>query len=184
MLRRGFAVGPVVEPGLADLQRPAGDRVRGCGVRPSGRRWRRPRLPAHRLVDPEGHRALEHITLHPRLGVLLPQPGQLRATVLAQWSAVAVPVAAGHRDPVAQGAVVDPGSRTTCAIGLPISNTSRTAPALKPSSNFRCCGPVAPPSEARSPRYEGSPDGPVPPVSRLPAPDSGRVSVLGISGSR
>jgi hypothetical protein len=30
-----------------------------------------------------------------------------------------------------------PRSRATCAIGLPVSNTSRTAPCLKSSSNFR-----------------------------------------------
>jgi hypothetical protein len=32
-----------------------------------GRRWTRPRLPAYRLVHPEAHRTLEHVTLHPRV---------------------------------------------------------------------------------------------------------------------
>src|SRR5512142_887839 len=86
--------------------------------------------------DPEGHTALEDIALHRQLGVLLPQPDQLRPLVLAQRP-IRLPAAAPVSiDPVAQGALVDPRSRATCAIGLPVSRTSRTAPSRKSLSNF------------------------------------------------
>src|SRR5438034_925804 len=49
-----------------------------------------------------------------------------------------------------------PNSRATRAIGLPVSNTSRTAPCRKSSSNFRYL-PIAPPFAAMSPRYGGKP---------------------------
>src|ERR1051325_47599 len=79
----------------------------GAGPPPSGRQAGRPPLPPHRVLDPEGDTALEDITLHRQLGVLLPQPGQLRPLILAQRAA---PVAAAplvRVDPVPQGALVD-----------------------------------------------------------------------------
>src|SRR5512142_1434769 len=58
--------------------------------------------------DPEGHTALEDIALHRQLGVLLPQPDQLRPLVLTQRP-IRLPAAAPVSiDPVAQGALVDP----------------------------------------------------------------------------
>src|SRR5581483_6225555 len=56
----------------------------GSAAHPSGRRSRRPPLPPHRVLHPEGHAALEDITLHRQLGVFPPQPGQLRPLVLIQ----------------------------------------------------------------------------------------------------
>src|SRR6185437_8435504 len=67
-----------------------------------------PRSPAHRLLDPQSHGALEDITLHRQLGVLLPQPSQLRALVLTQRPrrrAVDLPIAG---DPVRQRPLIDP----------------------------------------------------------------------------
>lgn len=43
----------------------------------------------------EGHRALEHITLHPQLGVLLAQPFQLGPLAIAQRRVIAVASPAG-----------------------------------------------------------------------------------------
>src|SRR6185436_7701800 len=80
----------------------------GSDARPSGRRSGRPPLPPHRVLDPEGHAALEHITLHRQLGVLLAQPGQLRPLILRQGPVriAAAPLIRVH--PVPQGPLVDP----------------------------------------------------------------------------
>jgi putative transposase len=50
-----------------------------------------------------------------------------------------------------------PRSRATCAIGLPVSRTSRTAPSRKSASNFLRVSPIAILLKAMSPRYEGKP---------------------------
>src|SRR5712692_1288899 len=69
----------------------------------------RPRLPAaHRVGNPEGHAALEHITPHRQLRVLLAQPRQLRALALAQLPVPALPAAPVSIDPVSQGPRVHP----------------------------------------------------------------------------
>src|SRR6266567_2053357 len=69
----------------------------------------RPRLPAaHRVGNPEGHTALEHITPHRQLRVLLAQPRQLRALALAQLPVPALPAAPVSLCPVPQGPRVDP----------------------------------------------------------------------------
>ena len=97
---------------------------------------KRPRLPAHRIVYPEGHRAFEHVAPHSELGVLLTQPGQLGPLILAQRP---VPLTAAAPVSFTQFPRVPsliPRSRATCAIGLPVSRTSRTAPSLKSASNF------------------------------------------------
>src|SRR3954454_15887239 len=57
--------------------------------------------------SPEGHRALEHIALHPQLGVLPAQPGQLRALVLAHRPVAAVTSPPCDGDPVPERALVD-----------------------------------------------------------------------------
>src|SRR5262249_60603617 len=77
-------------------------------ARPSGRRSARPPLPPHRVLDPEGDRALEHITLHRQLGVLLPQPGQLGPLILAQRPVRLAAAALIRVHPVPQSALVDP----------------------------------------------------------------------------
>src|SRR5215470_7951798 len=53
-------------------------------VQPSEQRSTRPGSPPHRLLDPEGNRALEHITLHHQLGILPTQPNQLRTLTFTQ----------------------------------------------------------------------------------------------------
>src|SRR3954471_14689084 len=60
-----------------------------------------------RLLHPQDHGALEHITLHPQLGVLNPQPLQLGKIIPGQ----AVPPGPYDlitSDPVAERALVDP----------------------------------------------------------------------------
>src|SRR5205085_10455066 len=52
-----------------------------------------------------------------------------------------------------------PRSRATCAIGLLVSRTSRTAPSLKSRSNFLRVSPIAISLKAMCPRYEGKPRG-------------------------
>src|SRR6266704_6372451 len=77
----------------------------GCRGPPSGKRRTRPRLPAaHRVLDPEGRAALEHITPHPQLRHLAAQPRQLGPLALIQLAAPAVPAPPVQRDPVAQRA--------------------------------------------------------------------------------
>src|SRR5205823_5008929 len=56
-----------------------------------------------------------------------------------------------------------PRSRATCAIGLPVSRTSRTAPSRKSRSNFLRVSPIAISSKAMCPRYEGKPTQHLPP---------------------
>src|SRR5436190_22773110 len=69
----------------------------------------RPRLPAaHRVLNPEGHAALEHVAPHGKLGVLTAQPDQPGPLVLIQpaIAALALPTVPGH--PVLQRARVNP----------------------------------------------------------------------------
>src|SRR5690348_12897475 len=62
----------------------------------------------HRIPHPEGHRALEDITLHRQLRVLPPQPDQLRALVLSHRAAALTPCPPVLGAPVPQGALIDP----------------------------------------------------------------------------
>jgi len=87
-------------------------------------------------VHPEGHRALEHITLHRQLSVLPPQPLQLRTLALDQ-RAVAVPRAARPlpRAPVAQRALgVRPDTSTMPAAGPVETATGTTTGGTSPGS--------------------------------------------------
>src|SRR2546421_6596305 len=68
----------------------------------------RPRLPAHRILNPEGHAAFEHVAPHGKLGVLLTQPGQLGPLILAQLPVTALPAAPVSVHPVAQRPLLDP----------------------------------------------------------------------------
>src|SRR3954451_18874110 len=97
--------------------------------------------------------------MHPQLAVLLPQRDQLRALVLTERSAVAVPLAAGHRHPVAQGALVDPEvpghlrDRLTGLEHQPDRAGLEVLVELPVLPHHR-----RPPSKgAMSPRYEGKP---------------------------
>src|SRR4029077_5891613 len=80
----------------------------GSGAAPSGQRSRRPPLPPHRVLHPEGDAALEDITLHRQLSVLAAQPGQLRPLILIQRAAAIAAAALVSVHPVAQGTWVDP----------------------------------------------------------------------------
>src|SRR3954451_351417 len=76
-----------------------------------------------------------------------------------------------------------PSSRATCAIGLPVSNTSCTAPCLKSASNFRYCLLIAPPqSDVSTLRGEaqGPPRGRQRNCMRIARPAV--VAVLAVSG--
>jgi hypothetical protein len=53
------------------------------------------------------------------------------ALILAQLAVPAIPAAPVRIHPVVQGPLVDPQVPATCAIGLPVSRTSRTAPSRK-----------------------------------------------------
>jgi hypothetical protein len=69
LARRRGSTPPLVEPRLAELQGPTGQRMGPHRARSSGRRRTTPRSP-RRLLDPQDHGSLEHTTLHPQLGVL------------------------------------------------------------------------------------------------------------------
>lgn len=100
---------------------------------------------------------VEDITFHGRLGVLL--------TTAAAALRVRTPSAV-HR-PVSPRATrslatqlpsvpsLIPRSWATCAIGLPVSRTIRTAPARNSGSNFRLVSAISPSSRSGPPRYEG-----------------------------
>src|SRR6266851_3291488 len=66
-----------------------------------------------------------------------------------------------------------PRSRAICAIGLPVSRTSRTAPSRKSGSNFRRASPIAVLLKAMSPRYEGKPTSPPAGGRRIRSADKG-----------
>src|SRR3954470_23048994 len=59
-----------------------------------------------RLLHPPDHRSLEHIALHPQLGVLRPQPLEL-LDVTGRQALSVLPGLPGPSDPVAQRALVD-----------------------------------------------------------------------------
>jgi hypothetical protein len=70
-------------------------------------------------------------TLHRQLGVLLPQPGQLRPLIFTQLGPVAAAAPVGVH-PVPQVPSLMPRSLVACAIGLPVSRTSRRRQAEGP----------------------------------------------------
>ena len=94
-------------------------------------------------LSPEGHAAFEGIALHRQLGVLPPQPGQLRPLISSSAPLPSRRWRLSAFTQVAQRALVDPTSRATWAIGFPVSQTSRTAPSRKSRSDFLRVSPVA-----------------------------------------
>src|SRR5699024_4999068 len=76
----------------------------------------RPRLLAHRFVHPAGHASLEHITLHPQLGILLSQPGHLRPLVLTGRALTVLLTTPVGVDPVAQRASVHTKLPSYCSV--------------------------------------------------------------------
>src|SRR6266496_2640188 len=128
-----------------------------------------PPLPAHRILDPEGHAALQDITPHLQFRALPAQPHQLRPLVLAQRAVPALAAAPVHADPVAQRPVVDPQ----------LSRDLRDRLAGLPDQPDRALLEVLvelpsrlshrPSLKAMSPRYEGKPTSHTPPSAAAPA---------------
>ncbi len=112
---------------------------------------------AHRLVHPDGRRALEHITQHPQLGAVLPQLGQLGPLRLAQRLRPPSRRRRAEAHRLTSVPWLTPNSRAACD-RFPVSSTSRTAPCLNSSSNFRCLL-IAPPIVAMSHASRGNPTG-------------------------
>src|SRR6266700_562590 len=135
-VRRQPPSGPPVEPGPGHPQRPAGCRVRDAVLLPLG-------------DDKAGHgyrptasctqRATERLsTSH----LMASSAFSLRSRASSARSSS---LSAPSRSPRRRRSVFTqfprvpsliPRSRATCAIGLPVSRTSRTAPSLKYASNF------------------------------------------------
>src|SRR4051794_38920573 len=144
-LGRGAAAPPLLEPRLADSQRPAGGRMRHPMLLPLG-------------GDEGGHRYRPIASSTQRATERLSTSRCIRSSVTSLRSRTssarssslnaALPFSRLRRSPAHQLPSVPslmPNSRTTCAIGLPVSNTSCTAPCLKSASNFRYCLLIAPP---------------------------------------
>ena len=86
---------------------------------------------ALRLVHPESHRSFEHITLHPHLSSILPQPTQLLTFGLRQRPVIVGAGLAILGDPVTQGFLVHPQLAGDLS-DLPVRLADLcTAPALK-----------------------------------------------------
>src|SRR3954447_24685460 len=145
MPRGGITVPPLVEPRRADLQCPARGRVRHLMLLPLG-------------GDKGGHRYRPIASSTQRATERLSTSRCIRSSVTSLRSRTssarssslnaALPFSRLRRSPAHQLPSVPsliPRSRATCAIGLPVSNTSCTAPCLKSASNFRYCLLIAPP---------------------------------------
>src|SRR4051794_2264423 len=108
VLRRGVAVPPLVEPRLADAQRPAGGRVRHLMLLPPGGDKGGHR---YRPIASSTQRATERLSTSRCIRSSVTSsvhPHQLGALVLAQRRVAVLPPAALAGAPVAQRALVDP----------------------------------------------------------------------------
>src|SRR3954447_13577308 len=132
MPRGGITVPPLVEPRRADLQCPARGRVRDAVLLPLG-------------GDKGGHRYRPIASSTQRATERLSTSRCIRSSVTSLRSRTssarssslnaALPFSRLRRSPAHQLPSVPslmPSSRATCAIGLPVSNTSCTAPCLNP----------------------------------------------------
>src|SRR6266566_5270033 len=157
--RRQPPSGPPVEPGPGHPQRPAGCRVRDAVLLPLG-------------DDKAGHgyrptasctqRATERLsTSHLMASSAFSLRSRASSARSSSLSTPSPPWRLRRRSAFTQLPSVPswmPSSRATCAIGLPVSRTSRTAPSLKSRSNFLRVSPIGKPSSKRiSPRWEGKP---------------------------
>src|SRR5512142_1952025 len=151
---RGAAL---VKPRLADPQRPAAHRVQDAVP-----------LPLGRDQGSHGYRPIasctQRATLRLRTSHLMASSAfslRSRASSARSSSLIApVPPPRRLRSSFTQLPKVPsliPSSRATCAIGLPVSRTSRTAPSLKSRSNFLRVSPTGALLSLKrtSPRYEG-----------------------------
>src|SRR6516225_9552748 len=151
--------GPLVIPGLGDPQRPAGHRVRDAVGVPLG-------------GDEGSHRYLPIASFTQRATLRLSTSRSIASSAFslrsrassARSSSSSAPVPSPRRRLSALTQLpkvpsLMPRSRATCAIGLPVSRTSRTAPSLKSLSNFLRVSPIGELLSLKriSPRWEGKP---------------------------
>ena len=126
---------PLVEPGLADPQRRARGRVRDpCFL------WATMNSapgPAHRLVHPETTERLRTSRcIRNSITSRRNRSSSARSSGSRERFFLLGPTLLGRTSfPACPSRCPDP--RATCAVGLPVSTTSCTAPRLKYSSNFR-----------------------------------------------
>src|SRR6478752_1682952 len=147
--RPGPPTPPFVEPGLGHPQRPAAHRVRDPVLVPLG-------------GDQGGHRYRPIASLTQRATLRLRTSRSIASSAFslrsrtssARSSSLSAPSASPRRRRSALTQLpsvpsLTPRSRTTCAIGLPVSRTSRTAPSLKSLSNFLRVSPIGDSSPLR-----------------------------------
>src|SRR5215469_5931712 len=156
--------GPLVEPGLGHSQRPAGHAVRDAALIP--------------LSGDEGsHRYLPIASFTQRATLRLRTSRSIASSAFslrnrassARSSSSSTPLPAPRRrlSALTQFPSVPslmPRSRATCAIGFPVSRTSRTAPSRKSASNFLRVSPIGDSSPLRGSLHagRGNPDTPNP----------------------
>src|SRR5205814_8758714 len=127
---------PPVEPGLGHAQRPAGHRVRDLVIVPLS-------------CDQCGHRYRPIASFTQRATLRLSTSRSIASSAFsrrsrassARSSSLSAPVPSPRRRASAftqlpKVPALMPRSRATCAIGLPVSRTSRPAPSRKSASNF------------------------------------------------
>src|SRR4051794_18863537 len=137
VLRRPVAVAPFVEPRRADRQRPARGRLRDLMVGPLGGDE-----PSHgyRPIASFTQRATERLStsrsIRSSMSSFRSRSSSARSDSLSSFGPFSpARRCLAHQLPRVPSLM--PSSRATCAIGFPVSNTSRTAPCLKSSSNLR-----------------------------------------------
>src|SRR5437879_2182416 len=144
--RRQPPAGPLVMPGPGHLQRPAADSARDLIPGPPGSDEGRH---LHR-IPPESATQRTRLRLRTSHRIRSSAHSLRSRASSARSSALSSPPPASRRRrsaPTQFPSVpsLTPSSRATCAIGLPVSRTSRTAPSLKSWSNFLRVSAIAPP---------------------------------------
>src|SRR5215813_11287004 len=157
--RRQRPAAPLVEPGPGHPQRPAGHHVRDAVIVPLG-------------GDERGHRYRPIASLTQRATLRLSTSRSIASSAFSLRSRASssrsVSLSAPSPSPRRRRSAFTqlpsvpsliPRSRATCAIGLPVSLTSRTAPSLKSLSNFLRVSPIGELLSLKriSPRWEGKP---------------------------
>src|SRR5581483_5781886 len=126
LCRCGLAVAPLVEPALADLECPAGDRVRDAMVGPLGGDERGQAHPVASLTQ----RTTDRLSTSRSIS----SSAQRRRSRTSSSRSFAVRPSASPRSTRSLFTQLPsvpswiPSSRTTVATGLPVSRTIRTAP--------------------------------------------------------
>src|SRR5262249_47809427 len=160
--RRELPVFPLVEPGLGHPQRPAADHLRDAVGIPLGsdERSHGYLLPIASLTQRATLRLSTSRSIASSAFSLRNRPSSARSPS----PAAPPPPSRRRRSAPPQLPSVPsliPRSRATCAIGLPVSRTSRTAPSRKSWSNFLRVSPIGELLSHKriSPRWEGKPRG-------------------------